>query len=520
MWRASRWLAALIAVASWAVLPVSVRAATLPASVSQQITAAAGVGPRALIDALAQVLATHPELAATPDGAASLARVAAAPVPGFVGANLPVYREIAARIIAAAPPAQRDAVRMAVGQELTRYVANDIRIVPSLQPEPAANAPVQPPQVGARGYNVGSFTLYPEVHAGTFYDSNIFATKSGTVSDWVGTVSPSIALQSNWDRHSFYAEAGTDLTGYMHYGSENTADWHTQTEGQIDISKSTQLLFGTIALQEHEDRASPDAVEGRTPTPYHELNGYTGLVHRIGNIDMRLAAAVERLTFGNVMGDNGLIVNNDRNRNRYTFGATIGDAANDAVRPFFEALGDIRSYDQTTDDFGYERSSGGYRTGVGTKFRFGPSVTGEAFIGGMGRNYQDPRFKQITTVAADGYLRWQPATSTALVLFMDRSIEETTLAGSPAYIYTLAGGRIEQALRRNLTGFLRVAYGFSNYLQSSRQDNEVDTSIGVRYYVTKRVYLGADYRFTDRSSTDSTQNFARNQVFFTVGSAF
>ncbi len=506
--------------ASVAALPCAARAASVPDAVSQQLNVAAETGPHALVDTLAKVLAAHPELAATPESAAALASAASTPVPQFVGANLPVYREIAAAIVAAAPPAQRDAVRAAVARALTSYVATDIRIMPSLSPTPAAPPQPQPQAVGGPGFNVGSFTIYPEVVAGGFYDSNIYATNTKPKSDWVGTLSPSVALQSNWKRNSLYAEAGADLTGYGSHGSENTIDWHTQAEGRIHVSNNTRLLLGVQVLQEHEDRASPDAVEGSTPTLYHELNTYAGVAQRIGNFDVRLAGAMERLTFGNVMGTHGLIVNTDRNRNRYTFGITVRDVANNAFRPFVEGLGDFRRYDQTTDDFGYQRNSNGYRAGIGADFRLSSSVTGEAFIGAMGRDYKDPTFKPVTAVAVDGYLRWQPAQGTAFVLFTDRSIEETTLVGSPAYIYTLLGGRIEHAFLPDLTGFVRFAYGNAEFAQSPRRDNELDTSIGVRYYVTNRVYLGADYRYTTRRSTEGTQNFARNQVFFSVGSSF
>ena len=520
MRHASRWLGALVMAAAMAALPCVARAASVPDAVSRQLNVAAETGPHALVDALARVLAAHPELAATPESAAALASVASIPVPQFVGANLPVYREIAATIIAAAPPAQREAVRAAVGQALMSYVATDIRIMPSLPPAPAAPRQPQPEPVGGPGFDVGSFTIYPEIHAGGFYDSNIYATNTQAKSDWVGTLSPSVYLQSNWKRNSLYAEAGADFTGYVRHGNENTIDWHTQAEGRIHVSNNTRLLFGALLLQEHEDRASPDAVEGTTPTLYHQASTYAGVAHRIGNFDVRLAGAVERLTFGDVMGTHGVILNNDRNRNRYTFGITVRDVANSAFRPFVEGLGDFRRYDQTTDDFGYQRNSNGYRAGVGAQFRLSSALTGEVFIGAMGRDYKDPTFKPVTAVAADGYLRWQAAEGTAFVLFTDRSIEETTLVGSPAYIYTLLGGRIEHAFRPDLTAFVRFAYANAAFAQSSRQDNEIDTSVGLRYYVTRQVYLGADYRYTTRRSTESTQNFGRSQVFFTVGSSF
>ena len=75
-------------------------------------------------------------------------------------------------------------------------------------------------------------------------------------------------------------------------------------------------------------------------------------------------------------------------------------------------------------------------------------------------------------------------------------------------------------MRKDLTLFVRLAYGRSNYVQTERSDNEVDPSIGLRYYVTKLTYLAVNYRYTGRVSGDETQDFNRNEAFFTVGSAF
>lgn len=510
----ARWLRAVLfaAVAPIAV-PAAAHAQNVPASIVQQLNAAGERGPRALLDDLSRVLARTPSLVATPSNAAALARIAAAPVPDFVGANLPVYREIQARIVAAAPAAMRGAVRDAVGRELSRYVADDIRIMPPL---PAMGQTVQrrqSPEIAAAGYKLGNYTIYPSIQAGTFYDDNIYATRTGRVADVVGTISPAIALQSNWDRNSLYAEAGADLTGYWTHGNENTADWHAQLEGRLDVSDKTRVLLGAIALHEHEDRSSPDAVEGITPTPYTELNAYAGVVHRIGTFSLRAGTAVERITFGNVEGLHGEINNQDRNRNRYTFGILLRDEADSAFRPYVEILADLRRYDTIPDDFGYDRNSDGFRAGVGALFRLLPSVSGDAFIGVMHRDYSDSAFKTLTTPAGSATLRWQAGENTAVVLFLDRSIEETTLPGSPGYIYTLVGGRIEQGLTPRLTGIIRAAFARSDFVQSTRWDNEADMSVGLRYRLIQHVFLGADYRYTQRVSDYSLYNFNRNQIY-------
>ncbi len=492
----------------------------VPAALSAQLDAAAVDGPGALLHALSQTLAANPALAATPDSAAALARAAAAPVPNFVGATLPVYRDIGQQIVAAAPADRRVAVQQAVSDALRSHMELDLHIAPPMRPDTLQSRATPPADVEAYGYKLGSFTLYPDVQAATFYDDNIYATSHGHVSDWIGTISPRVAIQSNWDRHSLYAEAQTDLTGYWSHSHENTVDWHAALEGQIDVSDKTHILLGGVVLQEHEDRASPDAVEGFEPTPYSEQNAYAGVVHRFNDFTLRLGTAIERLSFGNVQGEHGEINNQDRDRTRYTFGGLLRYEANRSFRPFVEALGDIRRYDTVPDDFGFMRNSDGFLLGVGTLFTLGPKVSGEVLLGVLHRSYNDPTFKSLTTPAADATLRWQATARTALVAFTERTIEETTLSGSPGYIYTLGGIRLEQKLAERLTGIVRVAYAHSDFAQVGRADNDVDTSVGIRYRLTHNVTLGVDYRYTQRVSGNTLTDFARNQVYFRIGTQF
>ena len=489
----------------------------VPTAVTDRLNVAAIDGSGALLHALTQELTSNPGLVASPESAAALATAAAMPVGNFVGARTPVYREIARVIVAAAPRAQQAATETSIAAALAPYTELDVLLTPTPDLAAPGGLRTEPANVAALGYKVGSFTIYPDVQAATFYDDNIYATAHNHVVDWVGTVSPRIAIQSNWDRHSLYAEAQTDVTNYWSHVHENTVDWHVLADGQIDVTDRTQILLGGVAMQEHEDRASPDAVEGLEPTPYTELNAYTGVVHRFDNFTLRVGTAVERITFGNVMGLHGEINNQDRNRNRYTFGALLRYEANEHFRPFVQVMGDIRRYDTAADDFGFVRNSDGFLAGIGALFTLTPKLTGEATLGVLHRSYDDPLFKSITTPAADATIRWQATSRTLLALFTERTIEETTLYGSPGYIYTLAGLRIEQKLTDRVTGIARFAYAHSDFAQVGRNDNEVDTSIGLRYRLTRKLTLGVDYRYTQRVSGSALTDFSRNQVYFRVG---
>lgn len=477
-------------------------------------------GPAALLDALSRVLSANPGYAATPERAAALARAAAAPVSGFVGANLPVYRAIAQRVTAAAPASRRESVGAAVNEAVGRVAQGDPRAQPVAPPVVSTVPPADRALEAGPGVRLGSFIIYPDIQSGVFWDSNIFATRNNRKSDLVGVLSPSVTVQSDWARHSLSAGAQMDFVGYRRYDDESTIDSRANLEGRVDITGTMQLYLGAIVLEDHEERSSPNAVAGTKPTRYRELNSYAGISERFGDVVVRLGGAVERIMFDNSSTPVGFINNGDRDRNRFTFGALVRYQGVANFEPYLEAIGDVRNYDDNRDDFGFQRSSRGFRAGGGMRMALSETVRGDIFLGVMRQNYEDPRFKHIAAPVVAGTLRWTAAPSTQLVAYVDRSIEETTLPGSPGYVYSVVGMRIEQGLIENLTGIARAAVARSDFVGFARTDDELDLSAGLRYRVNSTFTVGADYRFLQRDSNVSNADYNRHQMFLRLGAQF
>lgn len=481
----------------------------------RQLEAAAAGGSAPLLRALTTDLKLHPELATDPATAATLARVAADAAAQRSAAAAQVYQGIADRIMAAVPPEQRPAVTRAVAAALRGYTDHP---TPAGASYPALDAKAA--EAASSGYRIGSFSVFPSLQAGGFYDDNIYATAHHHVADWVGSVSPRIAMQSNWDRNALYAAAQTDLTGYWSHPRENSIDWHALAEGRIDVNATTHILLGGVVAQEHEDRSSPDAVAGLEPTPYSEYNGYAGVVHQFGDFSLRVATAAEHLAFGNVMGQDGEINNQDRNRTRYTFGGTLRYEKNSTFMPFLEIMGDVRRYDSVPDDNGFMRDSDGFTSGLGSVFRCSPTLSGEVFLGVVRRSYRDTVFRPLTIPDIETLVRWNPRSGTRIVLGTERSIEETTLYDSPAYVYTLVHARWEQRLTARWYGLLRLSYVHRDFAQAGTVDNDVGSSAGLRYRLTPRVTLGIDYRYLQRVSGTAVTDFSRQQMFVRVATQF
>src|SRR5215469_2734086 len=81
------------------------------------------------------------------------------------------------------------------------------------------------------------FWLYPRLELDESYNDNIFATSSGTKSDFITDLKPRLDLVSNFGQHAFNVSAGADLGWYASHSSENYQDAFSSASGRYDIDQ-------------------------------------------------------------------------------------------------------------------------------------------------------------------------------------------------------------------------------------------------------------------------------------------
>jgi len=493
-------------------------------AIVDSLNKAADSGPRALIARLETVLAENPELAASAESAGALARAASLPVSGFLGANVPVYRDIAARIINAAPEAARPAVSRAVVVEVRRAAAADPTVREPLVGDVNALLAEARALAGRvsqrRGIALGSFILYPEAQLTGYYDDNIFATKTSRVDDYVTVFGPHVFLVSNWEQHRLEFEAHTDIVRFAENERENTEDFWFAGEGRYDISKATNLFGGLLFGRFHEDRESPEDVNGLEPTVYSEARAFAGASHTVGDFTGRFGATWERSRFDDTPTSTFTINNSDRDREHITVGGRLTYRIDDTYRAYGDATGDLRNYRTTVDDNGFDRDSDGFKAVVGAQFIRRGVADGGAYVGFMRQSYDDAALERISAAAFGANVRWRFLPSTVVSAWADRTIEDTTLFGSPGYIYTSTGLTLEHDVTSRLRAVARASYALSDFSGVARSDDEYDTSAGLRFDVTGNVYLAGDYRYQKRISSISVTDYKRHQVFLRLGANF
>ena len=106
----------------------------------------------------------------------------------------------------------------------------------------------------------------------------------------------------------------------------------------------------------------------------------------MGNTDIRFGGTFERLDFNDVDSFN----NDDRDRDIKGIGFRITRKLDARNKVYFQGVWEKRAYNNLLDDNGYTRNSDGYNALIGFRRRFTNRLTGEAYLGVLQQNYEDP----------------------------------------------------------------------------------------------------------------------------------
>lgn len=367
------------------------------------------------------------------------------------------------------------------------------------------------------GIPYGSFLLFPEISLTHGYDSNIYAERKNEISDWITTVSPLLVAKSKWEQHILNFGAGADIDIYKNHSSENVTDYWLSAGGQYDFSPQSNVFGNLIHSHKHEDRGSADAGPGLNPNEYDSTEASVGFARKSEPYTVRASLNSEKLDFSTPSGAVSPYTNDDRDRTQGSIVARLGYAVSPALEPFIQAETDIRRYNKTLDDNGFQRSSDGYRIALGAVYKPSSRLQGEAYIGQMQQQFDDSRFVDVNQLYFGADLSWKPLVGTTATAFMERTLAETTISGASSSVDTTIGAKVEKALSQNMLVNGRMSYTWNDFKGIGRNDEILDAGAGLKYYISPTVYLGADYRFVNRDSNVLNSNYFSNQAMFSVG---
>jgi len=376
------------------------------------------------------------------------------------------------------------------------------------------------PDYDALGLRQGSFIIHPSLAVAGVYDSNIFATSSAAVSDFYADLAPSIAINSDWNRHAIGASFSEESKLYASHSSENVNNFNANAGGRYDIENQIYVVGAGAYTLTHEDRSSPNAAFGVNPTEYKQSIGYLGFVHQPGRLGFRVDGTLVSYDYNNTTnGATGATINQQfRDRIEYTIAPRISYEIIPGYRAFLRFVGNDRQYNAIDPGVGVKRNSHGWEVDAGTAVEITRLITGEIYVGYLEQDYQSPVLKSPQGVAFGGNLIWNITPLWSIKASASQSVAETDLAPASSSTESNLSVSVEHELLRNVILSGNAGYIHDSYNGVSRTDDTFLVGASAKYLLNRNLRLSADLTYSSRSSTSTNfSNAAFDRLIAIVG---
>jgi len=368
----------------------------------------------------------------------------------------------------------------------------------------------------ARDIRLGDFIFHPTITFSQSYDDNIYASSSAPEDDNISALNAELSLISDWPQHLLGFKLGADANRYASFDAENTVDNWIDFRGRYDMAKHWSAAMTASHINDHEDRASADAIFGLQPTEYTENRMTLSVDGKLRQHKLKIAATTARLNYHDVNSETGVINNDGRDRTDNSIGIRFNYALGKKYYVFIQSSLENRDYQQAVDDNLFNRDSDIRNHVLGLTFRPDTHFSGEVFAGRLRQQFEDPRFMRVSEADFGAHMIWRPSASSQLSFSADRSIEETTLNNASGLLYDSYQVSLRQAFYENWSWYLNAAQASADYQMIPRQDDYIDYATGLNYQLEKGLSFGMDIVHSQRDSTEDIDDFRRNNIFLRV----
>lgn len=367
------------------------------------------------------------------------------------------------------------------------------------------------PELDAKGGRVGSFTLFPSLTVDAFHDSNIFRTETDEVDDIITVTNPSVRLDSNWNNHRLSINGGAKIGRYVEEGAEDYEDYNFGVDGQIDITRRSNISAGVSFDKLHDDRGSPDETNGINPTESTLIKANTAFSQEFNRLKMKVGGNFSQYDYDDDATATGTTNNDDRDRDETEAFIRLGYEITPQYEAFLRTSYNIKEYDSRTDDNGLQRDSTGYEVRGGVRLDLGGVTFGDVFLGYLTQDYDDPTFSKTQGVTYGAALTWNASKLTTAKLDLSNTIGETTTSGASGTRDTRIAANVDHELRRNILIGANVSFSNSDFRGTTREDDTTAAGIYAKYMLSRYIHLRGSYDYESKDSTSANSDYDDNK---------
>jgi hypothetical protein len=378
------------------------------------------------------------------------------------------------------------------------------------------------------GVPLGGFKFFGSLEADEVFNDNIYASSNATgkTASFIQLVNPTLELRSDWANHMLnaYAKGGFGFYG-VDPGINNYQDVSVGADGRLDIQRNWNAYGGASWNRRHEVFGTPNTANapGVPVTVYNQTSANVGYFQTFNRLSVRLDGRFDNfMYYDNSLGPAfGVIPNSDRNRNEWREALRFGYQFSPGYEVWVRGSLNQRQYFQL-DTSGLNRSSNGFDIVGGLIVDLGGITAVEIFAGYLQQNFISGQFSTISTptFGLTGY--WNPVRDLWVKPYVRRTVDDSALQGTAAYIYTTGGLDVDYHLRPNVRLNAHGDYAVADYAAlstggSNQYDQYWTFRAGVQYLPTRNFYIGPTYQFIHRTSNQFNSDYDQNIVMLRLG---
>ncbi|WP_439114127.1 outer membrane beta-barrel protein [Hydrogenophaga sp.] len=350
---------------------------------------------------------------------------------------------------------------------------------------------------------------YPSVKLSVGHDDNVRASQDAAISATVTTLAPTLKLEAQ-NAAGLYSltYAGT----YARYSgsSEDNSNNHDLTAAGVHTFSARSRLNWSLAYQDRVDARGDAAVPTAEPDQWRgqRLNAlYTfGAKQAQGRVETEYTFSNKRYQ-NNLANTAGSDVDTHQVAGRYFWRVMprtylVGEArlATNAYR--------VNTTKDNTDT----------RLLVGATWEATAKTTGTAKLGYQRKNFDSTTLTDATGNTYEVSVEWKPLSYSSFTLSANRAVNDALGTGDFEKSNNL-GLTWAHKWSTALSSRMSVNGAAVDFVNSTRQDDTLTTSLGLSYGLNRTYTLGLDLAHTKRDSTLATSNYKRNTVLVSVNAA-
>lgn len=356
------------------------------------------------------------------------------------------------------------------------------------------------PEYDAQGMRFPGWLIMPTLTSGLYYDSNIYQEQNNMQGSLVGLISPAIAVNSDFSRHSLNLYLSARERYVFEDANASTLSGRALADGRVDVLNDLALnLGGRIELNQDELGDNDVPLTSKTGVRYNVYGGYAGASKTFNRVTVGATGSISHYDYHDVESVDGDVLDQDnRDGYRYDLIAKVSYAYFPGLSFYGSAEFNERNWRDTGSS---NRDSNGIELLAGMEFDMRGTIHGSAGVGYLSQDYELETRQDIQTFAYNVELQWTPTALVTVNIIGLQSIEESYVFGSAGQLESYAEIAVDYEFLRNWIFSPAFIYSREDYLGVNRVDNRYRALVKTDYFVNRYMKLGAAYEY-ERLSSD------------------